>query len=183
MGTYLFANDDNNVYMIDIHAANERINYEKYLKELKEQKTNKTSLLFPINIELSKNEYMTVLENRRFIEELGIDFEEFGGQTIRIIAHPTWLREGCEIESINKIFDLLVSKGNKFDRVKFNEQLAINLSCKMSVKANTNIGPLEQDILIKRLMKCEFPYTCPHGRPTIIKYTKYELEKLFKRVN
>ncbi len=183
LGTYLFANDENNVYMIDIHAANERINYEKYLKELKEQKTNKTSLLFPINIELSKNEYMTVLENRRFIEELGIDFEEFGGQTIRIIAHPTWLREGCEIESINKIFDLLVSKGNKFDRVKFNEQLAINLSCKMSVKANTNIGPLEQDILIKRLMKCEFPYTCPHGRPTIIKYTKYELEKLFKRVN
>lgn len=183
MGTYLFANDDDNVYMIDIHAANERINYEKYLKELKEQKTNKTSLLFPINIELSKNEYMTVLENRNFIESLGIDFEEFGVQTIRVVSHPTWLKEGYEIESINKIFDLLISMGKKFDRVKFNEQLAINLSCKMSVKANTNIGLLEQEILIKRLMKCEFPYTCPHGRPTIIKYTKYELEKLFKRVN
>ncbi len=183
MGTYLFANDDDNIYMIDIHAANERINYEKYLKELKEQKTNKTSLLFPINIELSKNEYMTVLENRNFIESLGIDFEEFGVQTIRVVSHPTWLKEGYEIESINKIFDLLISMGKKFDRVKFNEQLAINLSCKMSVKANTNIGLLEQEILIKRLMKCEFPYTCPHGRPTIIKYTKYELEKLFKRVN
>ena len=71
----------------------------------------------------------------------------------------------------------------KFDRVKFNERLAINLSCKMSVKANTNIGPLEQETLINRLFKCEFPYTCPHGRPTIIKYTKYELEKLFKRVD
>ena len=73
--------------------------------------------------------------------------------------------------------------GTKFDRIKFNETLAINLSCKMSVKANTNIGALEQETLIKRLMKCEFPYTCPHGRPTIIKYTKHELEKLFKRVN
>lgn len=183
MGTYLFANDENNVYMIDIHAANERINYEKYLKELKEQKTNKISLLFPINIELTKNEYMTIIENQEFIKNLGIEFEEFGVQTIRVTAHPTWLKEGYETESINKIFDLLVNMGKKFDRIKFNEQLAINLSCKMSVKANTNIGFLEQDILLKRLMKCEFPYTCPHGRPTIIKYTKYELEKLFKRVN
>lgn len=183
MGTYLFANDENNVYMIDIHAANERINYEKYLKELKEQKTNKISLLFPINIELTKNEYMTIIENQELIKNLGIEFEEFGVQTIRVTAHPTWLKEGYETESINKIFDLLVNMGKKFDRIKFNEQLAINLSCKMSVKANTNIGFLEQDILLKRLMKCEFPYTCPHGRPTIIKYTKYELEKLFKRVN
>jgi len=183
MGTYLFANDEDNVYIIDIHAANERINYEKYLRELKMQKTNKIDLLFPINMEFSKNEYMIILENKEFIKGLGVEFDEFGGQTIRVTSHPTWLREGCEEESINKIFDLLISMEKKFDRVKFNEQLAINLSCKMSVKANTNIGPLEQEILLKRLMKCEFPYTCPHGRPTIIKYTKYELEKLFKRVN
>lgn len=183
MGTYLFAEGNETVYMIDIHAANERINYEKYLNELKNQKTNKISLLFPINIELSKNEYMSIMENKDLLDNLGIEFEEFGSNTIRILAHPTWLKEGLETESINKIFDLIVSMGKKFDRVKFNEQLAINLSCKMSVKANTNIGPLEQEILIKRLMKCEFPYTCPHGRPTIIKYTKYELEKLFKRVN
>ena len=182
MGTYLFASDENTIYMIDIHAANERINYEKYLSELKMQKTNKTSLLFPISIELTKSDFMVILENKNFIESLGIDFEEFGINTIRVLSHPTWLKEGYETESIHKIFDLIISLGNKFDRVKFNEKLAINLACKMSVKANTNIGPLEQDILIKRLMKCEFPYTCPHGRPTIIKYTKYELEKLFKRV-
>lgn len=183
MGTYLFANDEDTVYMIDIHAANERINYEKYLKELKEQNVSTINLLFPINIEFSKNEYMIILENKEFINSLGIEFEEFGINTIRVISHPTWLKEGLESESINKIFDLITSLEKKFDRVKFNEQLAINLSCKMSVKANTNIGPLEQETLIRRLMKCEFPYTCPHGRPTIIKYTKYELEKLFKRVN
>lgn len=183
MGTYLFANDESTVYIIDIHAANERINYEKYLKELQNQKTNSISLLFPINIEYSKNEYMIILENKTFIENIGINFEEFGINTIRITSHPTWLKEGYETESIKRIFDLIISMEKKFDRVKFNEQLAINLSCKMSVKANTNIGPLEQETLIKRLMNCEFPYTCPHGRPTIIKYTKYELEKLFKRVN
>jgi len=183
MGTYLFANDEENVYIMDIHAANERINYEKYMNALKEQKVYKTSLLFPISIELTKNEYMKILENKNLLESIGIDYEEFGINTIRILSHPTWLKEGLEEESIRKILDLIISLDKKFDRVKFNEQLAINLSCKMSVKANTNIGPLEQEILYKRLMKCEFPYTCPHGRPTIIKYTKYELEKLFKRVN
>ncbi len=183
MGTYLFANDKDNVYMIDIHAANERINYERYLKGLKEQVTSKTNLLFPISIEFSTNEFMTIIENKDFINSIGIDFEEFGVNTIRVTAHPTWIREGYESESINKIFDLITNMESKFDRVKFNEQLAINLACKMSVKANTNIGPLEQETLIKRLFKCEFPYTCPHGRPTIIKYTKYELEKMFKRVN
>ncbi len=183
MGTYLFANDKDNVYMIDIHAANERINYERYLNGLKEQVTSKTNLLFPISIEFSTNEFMTIIENKDFINSIGIDFEEFGVNTIRVTAHPTWIREGYESESINKIFDLITNMESKFDRVKFNEQLAINLACKMSVKANTNIGPLEQETLIKRLFKCEFPYTCPHGRPTIIKYTKYELEKMFKRVN
>ena len=183
MGTYLFATDEENVYMIDIHAANERINYEKLLNELKKKEVSKISMLFPVNIELTKNEFMTVMENKDFITSLGIDFEEFGINTIRITSHPTYLREGYETESLKRIFDLIINGNQKFDRVKFNEQLAINLSCKMSVKGNTNIGLDEQDILLKRLFKCEFPYTCPHGRPTIIKYSRYELEKMFKRVN
>lgn len=183
MGLYLFANDNDNVYMIDIHAANERINYEKYLKELKNQVVNKTNMLFPISMELSAKDYMTVMNSKELINSIGIEFEEFGVNTIRILSHPTWIREGLESESLEKIFDIITDMDTKFDRVKFNERLAINLSCKMSVKANTNIGPLEQETLINRLFKCEFPYTCPHGRPTIIKYTKYELEKLFKRVD
>lgn len=183
MGTYLFATDEENIYMIDIHAANERINYEKLLNELKKKEISKISMLFPVNIELTKNEFMTVMENKDFITSLGIDFEEFGINTIRITSHPTYLREGYETESLKRIFDLIINGNQKFDRVKFNEQLAINLSCKMSVKGNTNIGLDEQDILLKRLFKCEFPYTCPHGRPTIIKYSRYELEKMFKRVN
>lgn len=183
MGTYLFATDEECVYMIDIHAANERINYEKLLNALKESVVHKTSMLFPITIEFTKNEFMTIMEKKEFITNLGISFDEFGVNTIRVYEHPTYFREGYEEESLRRVFDLIVSMDKDFDRVKFNEQLAINLSCKMSVKANTFIGSLEQETLLKRLFECEFPYTCPHGRPTIIKYTKYELEKLFKRVN
>lgn len=183
MGTYLFATDEECVYMIDIHAANERINYEKLLNALKESVVHKTSMLFPITIEFTKNEFMTIMEKKEFITNLGISFDEFGVNTIRVYEHPTYFREGYEEESLRRVFDLIVSIDKDFDRVKFNEQLAINLSCKMSVKANTYIGSLEQETLLKRLFECEFPYTCPHGRPTIIKYTKYELEKLFKRVN
>lgn len=183
MGTYLFATDEECVYMIDIHAANERINYEKLLNALKESVVHKTSMLFPITIEFTKNEFMTIMEKKEFITNLGISFDLFGVNTIRVYEHPTYFREGYEEESLRRVFDLIVSIDKDFDRVKFNEQLAINLSCKMSVKANTFIGSLEQETLLKRLFECEFPYTCPHGRPTIIKYTKYELEKLFKRVN
>lgn len=183
MGTYLFASDEECVYMIDIHAANERINYEKLLNALKESVVHKTSMLFPITIEFTKNEFMTIMEKKEFITNLGISFDEFGVNTIRVYEHPTYFREGYEEESLRRVFDLIVSIDKDFDRVKFNVQLAINLSCKMSVKANTFIGSLEQETLLKRLFECEFPYTCPHGRPTIIKYTKYELEKLFKRVN
>ena len=183
MGTYLFASDEECVYMIDIHAANERINYEKLLNALKESVVHKTSMLFPITIEFTKNEFMTIMEKKEFITNLGISFDLFGVNTIRVYEHPTYFREGYEEESLRRVFDLIVSIDKDFDRVKFNEQLAINLSCKMSVKANTFIGSLEQETLLKRLFECEFPYTCPHGRPTIIKYTKYELEKLFKRVN
>lgn len=183
LGTYLIAHEEGMMYMIDIHAANERINYEIYLDNLKKKKTYTTDMLFPIQIEYSKKEFMAIKNNIDFIKELGFGIEEFGINTFRITSHPSWLKEGYEEESIRKILEIIIEIGDKFDRVKFTEKTAITLACKMSVKANTNIGYNEQEELINRLFKCEFPYTCPHGRPTIIKYPLYELEKLFKRVN
>lgn len=183
LGTYLIAHDEDIMYMIDIHAANERINYEKYKKSLEEQSIYKTNMLFPICIEYPKNEYLKLMDNIDFIKSLGFELDEFGNNTVRITSHPTWLKEGYEEESINKIFDLIIEMSDKFDRVKFNDSVSARLACKMSVKANTNISYQEQEELINRLFKCDFPYTCPHGRPTIIKYPIYELEKLFKRVN
>ncbi len=183
LGTYLIAQDENIMYMIDIHAANERINYELYMDNLKKAKVYTTDMLIPITLEYSHNEYMNIKENIDEIRRLGFKVEEFGVNTFRVTSHPAWLKEGYEEESTRKIFELMGEFKDKFDRVKFNEKAAIRLACKMSVKANTNIGYLEQESLLNRLFECEFPYTCPHGRPTIIKYPIYELEKMFKRVN
>ena len=183
LGTYLIAQDENVMYMIDIHAANERINYERYMKALKERDVYTTSMLFPITLEYPKNEFMRIHDHIDVLKNVGFKVEEFGINTFRVTEHPSWLKEGFEEESIRRIFELVSEIKGDFDRVKFNEKTAIRLACKMSVKANTNIGYNEQEELLNRLFKCEFPYTCPHGRPTIIKYPIYELEKMFKRVN
>ena len=183
LGTYLIAQDENIMYMIDIHAANERINYERYMKALETREVYTTSMLFPIQLEYSHNEFMNIKEHIDELYKLGFEVEEFGINTFRVTSHPSWLKEGIEEESIRRIFELVGEFKGGFDRVKFNEKAAIRLACKMSVKANTNIGYKEQEELINGLFRCKFPYTCPHGRPTIIKYPVYELEKLFKRVS
>ena len=183
LGTYLICQKEEEMEIIDIHAANERINYEKFLNALKEEKISTTEMLFPVVIEYSHEESLKLKEMLDKVTKMGIKIEEFGINTYKISGHPTWLLKGYEEESIKRILDLFINSNGNFDRVKFNEQLAINLACKMSVKANTNISYIEMEELVRKLLDCEFPYTCPHGRPTILKYPKYELEKLFKRVN
>ena len=181
LGTYIIAQNEEGVYMIDQHAAQERINYEKYLKALKEEKTSTVAPLFPINIELNSSDFITIKEHTTLLEEMGFKIEEFGLNTIIIKEHPTWLKEGYEEESINKIFDSIISIGSKFDRVKFNEHIAITLACKMSIKANTRISEEAMEEILNELVNTDNPYNCPHGRPTIIKFTIYDIEKMFKR--
>ena len=181
-GTYIIAQNDEGIYLIDQHAAQERINYEKLLKALKEEKVSSIDMLFPIKIEYSPSEYLIIKDNFDFITSLGFSIEEFGINTILIKSHPTWILEGYEEESIRRVLDLIIDIKDKFDRVKFNEHIAITLSCKMSIKANTHISLEDANVLLQDLVKCDNPYNCPHGRPTIIKFTIYDLERMFKRV-
>lgn len=181
-GTYILAENEEGLYLIDQHAAQERINYEKYLEALKNHVNSKISLLFPITLELSTSEYITLKENFEFLDSLGFEVEEFGLNTVVFKAHPTWLREGYEEESIRKIVDMIIADIKKFDPVKFNEHIAITLACKMSIKANMRITHEDQEFLLNELCQCDNPYNCPHGRPTIIKFSNYDLEKMFKRV-
>ena len=181
-GTYIIAQNDEGVYLIDQHAAQERINYEKLLKALIEEKVSSIDMLFPIKIEYSPSEFLIIKDNMDFITSLGFTIEEFGINTILVKSHPTWVIEGYEEESIRRVFDLIIEKKDRFDRVKFNEHIAITLSCKMSIKANTHISLEDANILLQQLVKCDNPYNCPHGRPTIIKFTIYDLERMFKRV-
>ena len=183
LGTYLIANDEDTMYIIDIHAAHERCNYEYYLNRLENKKVYTTSMLFPVTLEYSKNEYMNIKDNLNILTDMGFEVEEFGTNTFRVLSHPDWLREGYEEESIRTIFELVGELKDKFDRIKFNDHMSATLACKASIKANSTLSYSEMEELINRLFNCKFPYTCPHGRPTIIKYPIHELEKLFKRVN
>ena len=181
-GTYIIAQNDEGMYLIDQHAAQERINYEKVLHALEEDKVFTTTLLIPITIELSSSEYIKIKENISILENLGFKIEEFGVNTFIVKEHPTWLREGLETESTKKIFDIIIEGKHIFDRVKFQDHIAATMACKMSVKGNEAITLEQAEKLLEDLVLCDNPYNCPHGRPTIITFTKYELERMFKRV-
>ncbi len=177
--TYIIAENEDGMYIIDQHAAAERINYEKVLKALKE-KVLIIDLLVPIKIELPANEFIILKENFSILEEYGFAVEEFGLNTVIIRSHPSWIKEDVAEECIRKVIDIIISKeGFNFD--EFVWRMASTMACRMSIKANDYISYDDQLFLLNELRKCENPFTCPHGRPTIITYTKYDLEKLFKR--
>lgn len=179
-GTYIVCQNELGMYLIDQHAANERINYEYYYYALNNS-SDEISLLIPITIELTSNEYIIIKENFDLLRSMHFDIEEFGINTIIIRSHPVWLPTGNEEVAIRKILELVVIKEKNFDRCKFNDRVAMTVSCKASIKANDNISIDEMEVLVNRLRNCKNPYTCPHGRPTVIFYSNYELEKLFKR--
>lgn len=182
LGTYIIAQNDEGIYLIDQHAAQERVNYERYLKVLRKKEVTTTYLLIPITIELSASDFLNLKENLHILTDMGFVLEEFGVNTFVVKAHPTWILEDYEEESIRKIIDLVISIKDKFDPIKFNDHLAATLACKMSIKANMRISHEAQEELLQELVMCDNPYNCPHGRPTIIKFSIYDLERMFKRV-
>lgn len=180
-GTYIICHNELGLYMIDQHAAKERINYEGYLKAFGNPNNNSIRMLIPLTVEFPSNEFIIIKENLEVLRNMKFDIQENGINTFVIKEHPTWLKTGYEEESIKKILEVLIEQEKNFSIEKFNEKTAIMLSCKMAIKANQNISMKEMEALIDDLRKCENPYTCPHGRPTTIFYSNYELEKLFKR--
>lgn len=182
LGTYIIAQNEDGMYLIDQHAAQERINYERVLKALADPKITTNTLLLPINIELSASEFIKIKENIKTLEDMGFVLEEFGVNTFMIKEHPTWLREGLETESCKRIFDIIIEGKYTFDKLKFQDHIAATMACKMSVKGNEAITLEQAQTLLNDLVLCDNPYNCPHGRPTIITFSKYELERMFKRV-
>ncbi len=180
-GTYIICQNEKGMYLIDQHAAKERINYEYYREKLGNPKPDSIAMLIPLTIEFPNNEYMILKENFDLLEKMGFSIEEFGVHSIIIKEHPTWIPIGNEDKAIRMIIDLVINKEKNFSLAKFNEHVAATVSCKASIKANENITLEEMENLINDLRKCKNPFNCPHGRPTIVYYSKYDLEKLFKR--
>ena len=180
-GTYIICQNELGMYLIDEHAAKERINYENFLEKLGKPSQDKISLLFPITIELSTSDYVILKENMNILEENNIEAEEFGVNSIIIKAHPTWIPRGFEEKVLNNLVEQVIQKQKDFRIEKFNEEAIKMLSCKMAIKANTNMSLEEMENIINDLRKCKNPYNCCHGRPSIIFYSRSELDKMFKR--
>lgn len=180
-GTYIICHNELGIYMIDQHAAKERINYEGYKKAFGNPNESSIKMLVPLTLEFPSNEFIIIKQNINVLRNMHFDIEESGINTFVIKEHPTWIKEGYEIETIKKIIEVLIDQEKNFTIEKFREKAAIMLSCKMAIKANMNISISEMEALINDLRKCDNPYTCPHGRPTTIFYSNYELEKMFKR--
>ena len=177
--TYIIAENEDGMYIIDQHAAAERINYEKVLASLKE-KVIPIDLLIPVKIELASNEFLIIKNHLDILNKYGFLAEEFGMNTIIVRSHPHWIEDDIAEECIRKVVDIIITKED-FDFDQFVWRMASTMACRMSVKANDYLSYDDQVWLLDTLRCCENPFTCPHGRPTIITYTKYDLEKLFKR--
>ena len=181
LGTYIICENEKGIYLIDQHAAQERINYEKYSYLLSHPTKNTINTLIPIVIELPINEFLIIKRNINILENLNIEVQEFGTNSFRITSHPTWLGEDRAPDILKNIMETIVKEEKNFDLAKFRKHLAATIACKASVKGNTRITKEDMESLINQLRKCSNPFNCPHGRPAIIEFTKYELEKMFKR--
>ncbi|MGV3488330.1 MAG: DNA mismatch repair endonuclease MutL [Tuberibacillus sp.] len=180
-GTYILAQNETGLYIIDQHAAQERIKYEFYREKVARTDHEIQELLLPLTFEFSQAEYAVIEQHREFLEGLGLSFEPFGSHTFLIRSHPIWLPKGREEEMIDTIIQCLLE--NKNVSVKeLREDLAIMMSCKKSIKANRHLRMDEIEALLQDLAKASDPFTCPHGRPVIVHFTTYEMEKMFKRV-
>ena len=181
-GTYIIAENEDGMFILDQHAAHERVNYEMIKKKFAEETPSYTDMLVPLQIELTTSDYEAFMENKGVLEDLGFKIEEFGINTIVFKAHPTWLTKNFEGDNLRTIVDLVITNHKNFNKDRFLDSLAKMVSCKMSVKANEHLSLSEMEGLLNDLVKCDNPYNCCHGRPSIMKFTNYELEKMFKRV-
>ncbi|NYE07888.1 DNA mismatch repair protein MutL [Bacillus niacini] len=180
-GTYIFAQNENGLYIIDQHAAQERLKYEYFREKVGQVHAELQELLVPITLDYSTDEYLKINENRVELENVGVFLEEFGLNSYIVRSHPQWFPKGEEKQIIEDMIEQLLSM-KKVDIKKLREEAAIMMSCKASIKANRHLRNDEIQALLDDLRKASDPFTCPHGRPIIVHYSSYEMEKMFKRV-
>ncbi|UDE95855.1 hypothetical protein LHA31_03535 [Carnobacterium viridans] len=180
-GTYLFAQNEKGLYILDQHAAQERIKYEYFRKKIGEVSNNLQDLLVPIMLDYPNSDAIKIKENNDALETVGIFLEPFGQNSFLLRSHPVWFNQGEEESIVREMIDLLLEQGS-ISVAKFREATAIMMSCKGSIKANHYLSDAEARALLKDLKKTENPYNCPHGRPVLIHFTNKDMEKMFKRI-
>ena len=179
--TYWLVQFGDNFYIIDQHAAHEKVYYERFVKEFREQTITSQYISPPMIVSLNLQEEALLNANRSYFRDFGFEIEPFGGKEYCISAVPSNLYGLGEEELFLEMLDHLAGEGEKDAFGIFASRLA-TMACKAAVKGNHRMSPQEADKLIDELLTLENPYHCPHGRPTIISMTKAELEKKFKRI-
>ncbi len=180
-GTYILAQNEKGLFIIDQHAAQERIKYEYFKRKLGEVDSEVQELLMPLTLEFSGNEALILDEYKDMLAEVGVFLEPFGQNSYIVRSHPQWFPKGEEQETIEEMIQQIFTM-KRVNIEKLREEAAIMMSCKGSIKANHHLRNDEIFALLETLRKTTDPFTCPHGRPIIIHHSTYEMEKMFKRV-
>ena len=178
--TYIVCQALDGMYLIDQHAANERINYEKFNKALNAH-INIIEPLVPYMINLSPSDILKLNDDKlNILKEIGLEVEHFGSNTLKVSKLPSFIKEYDEGSYIEELIEQVISK-DKIDLDALRKHVIATMACKASIKANDKLSLREMNDLIDELFKCTNPTCCPHGRPTIIHFSKYDIEKMFKR--
>lgn len=181
-GTYIVAQMEDGFYLIDQHAAQERIKYEFYREKVGQVNPNeRQALLLPLTFHYAADEALILRENRQQLEAVGVFLEDFGQSSFVIREHPSWFPNGEEQDIIEDLIEQVLTTKTA-DVKKMREAAAIMMSCKKSIKANHYLTKEQMVALLDDLRRADNPFTCPHGRPVLIHFTTYEVEKMFKRV-
>ncbi|MES1035141.1 DNA mismatch repair endonuclease MutL [Bacillus pumilus] len=180
-GTYILAQNERGLYIIDQHAAQERIKYEYYREKVGEIEQEVQEMLVPLTFHYSKNDMLIIEEHKEILTKVGVFLEPFGSGSYIVRSHPQWFPKGEEAELIEEIIEQVLDE-KRVDIKKLREEAAIMMSCKGSIKANRHLRNDEIKALLDELRQTKDPFTCPHGRPIIIHHSTYEMEKMFKRV-
>lgn len=178
--TYWLVQFEDKLYIIDQHAAHEKVKYERFMKQYHEKTIVTQNLMPPIIVSLSGKEEMILKEYEELFANLGFEIEEFGGDEYALRAVPVDLYGCNERQMFLEVLDELSDMGPR-ESLKVVEEKIASMSCKAAVKGNNRLSREEAEKLIDELLTLENPYNCPHGRPTIITMSKYEMEKRFKR--
>jgi DNA mismatch repair protein MutL len=173
--------DGEEILLIDQHAAHERITYEGLLERFRNNDTASQGLPSPTIVGLSQAEAASAEENRELLEKLGFEFDFIGPKDAAVRAIPAEITEKDTVDVFRGALDAIMTNANTEHMLRAKETI-YTMACKSSVKANTLLNEIEVQVLLKRLKTLENPYTCPHGRPVIVRLTRRELEKLFKRI-
>ena len=179
--TYWILQYGDSMFMIDQHAAHEKVLYERFMKKFAENEVYTQLVQPPVVLSLSMLEQQVVEENMELFEKLGYNIENFGGKEYMVTGVPAQLPDVSVEELLIEIIDSLVADKGKKTPEMLLDRIA-TMSCKAAVKGGSNLSVEQAQELLKELMMLENPYNCPHGRPTMIKMTKKELEKKFKRI-